>query len=211
MKIQTSLLGWLVAVVLGVVIVFMLRECVHPAASNSPLPALSLKGDSKYTSVKTIEHDTVIDTFLLPGKDVIKYVAQPIPVLPAKADTDSTLKDYFAFRIYHLHTHSNDVDIEQLDTLQRNKIYSQTLSIKNNRPDSATIAKAFKKLASAPIAKNKWFIGLNVTAPFIQGTGAGANANISLLTKSDHFYSIGYDPFNKSASFGTAWKIHFGK
>ena len=196
-------------VILGLIVVILLmRAC----GDNSTKPGETIKiGGKKYEVVKR-EVDTVevpVKTVeYRPGKTI--YVDSLIYVeVPAKVDTLSILKDYYAKRIYIDTLKLNDSMgyIVVNDTISENSILGRLWEAQINK---TTIT---EQIIVKELPKNQVYIGL-VGGFDRQNIVNFAGPSVLLKTKSDKIYSIGVGySGNKTVSVqgGIYWKIKLTK
>lgn len=196
-------------VIFGLIIVILLMRVYY---DNPTKPGETIKiGDKTYEAVKR-EVDTVwvpVKTVeYRPGKTI--YVDSIIYVeVPAKVDTLSILKDYYAKRIYIDTLELNDSMgyITVNDTISENSILGRLWEAQLNK---TTIT---EQITVKELPKNQVYIGL-VGGLDRQNIVNFAGPSVLLKTKSDKIYSIGVGySGNKTVSVqgGIYWKIKLTK
>jgi hypothetical protein len=140
---------------------------------------------------------------------VIKTIPKPYPEYiivqspPPVVDTAAIIASYFTLKIYK-RTLLNDSTafISLIDTLYNNELFPGILTYTNRRP--VTIHETYIINPPDP-ARLQLYAG-----GFVSGNAntLGAGPIISLKTKSDHLYGLGYDAVNKTAHFNMQWKIN---
>lgn len=196
-------------VILGLIVVILLMRACD---DNSTKPGETIKIVGKKYEVVKREVDTVevpVKTVeYRPGKTI--YVDSLIYVeVPAKVDTLSILKDYYAKRIYIDTLKLNDSMgyIVVNDTISENSILGRLWEAQINK---TTIT---EQIIVKELPKNQVYIGLvgGFDRPNIVNF---AGPSVLLKTKSDKIYSIGVGySGNKTVSVqgGIYWKIKLTK
>ena len=118
-------------------------------------------------------------------------------------DTAAILADWFKMRIYN-RTLINDTSgcLSITDTVFKNQLQGYALqgelrALYRTKVITTTVY---------PTLKNKLFVGLNLGYS-IENSDMSVIPNLNLLTKKEHLYNLGYDPFGKQVYFGIGFKI----
>ena len=157
----------------------------------------------KTTTIKTT--DTLYKP--VPHK-VIKYVDRNINhyiidtvIMTEIADTMAILQDYFA-KVVYKDTIIDDSNafITIYDTISQNRILSRSVH-------SKVFTHTYTKVTQKRV-RNKVFVGFGANG---WSDKFGMSADVALLTKREHLYTMGYDPINNSISLSLYWKLKFKK
>lgn len=186
-------------VIVLLIIVLLQRECSRPDGTPAKQDTVYLKADT------VVNTDTIFKTKTLPAPDPV----HEIDCVFVTSDTAGILREYNRLRIYQrLLVCDSFADITIYDTVFKNKLQGYRLNTKFYKRDTTIyITKFINTLPDPPRSK--------VFAGFLTGMILPDKIYISptvlLVTKSDHLYQVGYDPFNRVATVGMAWKIRLSR
>lgn len=164
----------------------------------------------------TTVHDTI------PGDPdtVIFNIPKPVPYkvivpgetiyLPADtaailADYNKIAPDYFSNKSFSQVLKDDSSAFVGIDyRLFKNDVFDMKLSFQNRRP----IAINTTNVIYPPDRKLKLFTGFGF---YGNKEFQGATIDLAMLTKKDHLYTAGYDPFNQYIHFDMYWKFKLKK
>jgi hypothetical protein len=183
----------IISLVLLVLLVLQ-RECAHnPSCPGSD----TLTTVSATTDTLIITHNHYLP---LPPPDTVIHTDTLFP------DTAAILADYSALKIYN-RTLLDDstAHISLVDSVQFNAIRgSQFTAVLFQKHTVETVTHTVYQPEPPRIKVFTGFmLGYSFTdIPLIA-------PQLSLLTRNNHLYTLGYDPFNKTFYFSNTWKIQF--
>ncbi len=175
-----------------IVVIFLQREC-----GNKPPPEpriVTVYDTLRYTD--TLYQPKPFNVVKYVYKDIHHYKLDTCYVM-GEVDTIAILQDYFATVVYK-DTILNDTNgiVTIYDTISENRIQSRSVH-KRFYPTTYIIH-------SEKPPRTKVFVGLGVNGWVDK---FGVSANIGLMTKRDHLYTLYYTPINQSVGFNIYWKI----
>jgi hypothetical protein len=175
-------------------VIFLQRECHHcPSCPGSD-------------TIITSHTDTLIITrnHYLPAPPPDTIIATNT-IFP---DTAAILADYSALKIYNRTLLDDSTGkITLLDSVQFNALQGSQFSAVLFPKHTVETITHTTYLPEPP--KQKVFAGISVGAfyplkPILA-------PQVSLLTKKDHLYSLGYDPFSRILVLNSSWKIRLSR
>lgn len=203
----------LICNVLLIGVIIFLSQCSNPFVKKATPQYVKMPvKDTMWQKGKEdsmFKHPTISyvpsDPTYIRGKDNIIEVPGETVYIPAKlltkADSLEILRECLITNIFIDTLRGDNCLIALRDSISRSKILGRAFSIKNNR---LTVENNLNP------NKMKVFVGAELGLSLNLKTALLA-PKISLLTKNDHLYSIGYDFFNSMPLFEMAWKIRIGK
>lgn len=184
-----------ILVLILLVIILITRECRGPKTQ-------AVKADTVTTEKVIVELDTIVRTKIV--QKIVPY--ETIDCLYYDVDTGAILADYNRVRVYRRLLWSDSMaDITLTDTVFRNQLQGAKIKAFFFTHDTTRIITRIINTLPPP-PRNKVFIGFQ-TGMIIPTNKIIITPTLTLNTRRDHLYSIGYDPFNKSAYVGLGWKI----
>lgn len=189
---------WIIIALLMLVILLQ-QEC-HHCSVPEPCPEPII--DTVYTSQDSIP--TVGPQIIVLKEDSLIYVDKPIPV---NIDSLAVARAFFGMTL-------GDKVIIDVDTsmfvsirwaVEQNKLQWVKPTYLNKR---VTKHQTTVNYINEYEPRDKVFVGFGITYDSI---GFGLPLTAMYLTKRDHPYQLQVDPFKKSITLGTLWKITFKK
>lgn len=199
---KSNLFKTILVGIIWLLMVFVVRECKR-IEKKYPI------GGGDTTIV------TVSDTSYLPGDTVYRKVEVPVPTpyivnkpVPVNVDTAAILRDYYNMKVYQSYIEDTMIRASLKDSVSQNKIIGRKFEYILKRGPMVITNTVTKTITEPAKQKLKLFVGLELNGNVEEQS---ASANIGLLTKRDHGYLVGYNPFDKKISAGVLWKIKLHK
>lgn len=149
-------------------------------------------GTDKTSPVRdTIRYETQLQPIYLPSA-----VSPPIVIhqpLPARVDTVFVVRDYYDKRTYTDSVSNDTITINVQEVIEQNRLASRSVSY--------LIKKPFVTILPKPEQKNQIYIGAYANSD------AGLGGLVTLKTKRDVLYGIGYDPIHKTLQLQAQFKL----
>ena len=179
------------------VYIFFAQECVHPKQS---------KETSRFDTVTlTITKEVPVNIYHSKPYPVrvVDSFFQQVDTTAIRANSIEIWRDYNRSRVYDIPVINDSNGVLTLrGSVQFNEL--QAYSITGHYNAVRTTQTITNNIV--PAKRNKVFLGATVASDL---TSISVFPTATLLTRKEHFYSIGYNPFTKSGYAGIALKISF--
>lgn len=189
-----------ILVILLLLILVLTRECGNKSGSDNS------KQDTIINIDTLVKHDTIrISKNINPGPpDSVVYNFTDTVIMHDYCDSLKAMVSLYDDTLWN----DSRALIKLKEYIQMNRITSRHVEAKFF-PHDTLITRTIILPGKVPPPRNKVFIGFQ--SGILIPDKVIFSPTVSLCTKKDHVYQVGYDPINKAAMFGMLWKIRLSR